>query len=193
MEKVTAFSSRLPQPGWPSPALKSKIFCIGLSGTGTRALNQAFKLLGFNSRHYPRSLEDFEKYQVLLDIPVSCRYRELDILFPGSKFILTARDLESWLDNRSRKPADAHEKSIWVRETRLRTYGIPGYDREKYIQRHKEYHDGVEQYFASRPQDLLHMNIINGEGWNVLCPFLNVAAPDRPFPVVRNAHSPIRK
>lgn len=173
--------------------MNHKIFCIGLSGTGTRSLNAAFKILRFNSKHYPRSLEDFERYQVLLDIPVSCRYKELDILFPGSKFILTVRDLESWLDNRSRKPADLHEKSLWVRETRLRTYGVPSYQREKYIQRYKEFHEGVDEYFASRPQDILRMNIIKGDGWSTLCPFIETKIPDCPFPVIRNAHSPAKR
>ncbi len=171
--------------------MKSKIFCIGLSGTGTRSLNQAFKILGFNSKHYPRSLEDFEKYDVLSDIPVSCRYRELDVLFPGSKFILTIRNLDSWLNNRSRKPADLHQKSLWVRETRLRTYGVPNYQEDIYIQRYKEFHDGVSEYFANRPNDLLRMNIIEGDGWEALCPFLDVPQPQLAFPSIKNSHSPI--
>jgi hypothetical protein len=175
-----------------SNSTEPKIFCIGLSGTGTRSLDAAFKMLGYKSKHFPRSLEDFEKYQVLSDIPVSCRYRELDVLFPGARFILTLRDLESWLDNRSRKPVDEHQKSLWVRETRLRTYGIPEFERNFYKQRHKEFHEGVYEYFEHRPQDLLTMNIIDGDGWDVLCPFLGVRIPEQPFPVIRNAHSPKR-
>jgi Sulfotransferase domain len=168
-----------------------KIFCIGLSGTGTRSLNEAFKILGYNSKHYPRSLEDFETYDVLLDIPVSCRYQDLDILFPGSRFILTTREMDSWLDNRVRKPADLHEKSLWVRETRLRTYGSPEFDKEKYTQLHRGFHQGVDQYFSERPEDLLKMNIIGGEGWGALCQFLHIhEIPIQPFPVVKNIHSP---
>lgn len=170
-----------------------KIFCIGLSGTGTRSLNAAFRLLGFHSKHYPKQLSDFEKYDVLLDIPVACRYRELDALFPGSRFILTVREMESWLDNRSRKPLDPQEKSLWVRETRLRTYGRPDYERESYIKLYNDYHDGVREYFRDRPQDLLTMNIIEGDGWDALCPFLGIEPPDGvDFPVIRNAHSPKR-
>ena len=171
-------------------AFPGKIFCIGLSGTGTRSLHLAMKVLGLSSCHFPRHLDDFAKYQVLSDIPVSCRYRELDAMFPGSKFILTTRKLEGWLDNRSRKPADQRPPSLWIQETRLRTYGVISFDRERYTQRHREFHEGVDAYFADRPQDLLVLRVVEGEGWEKLCPFLGIPIPDQPFPVVRNVHSP---
>lgn len=171
----------------------AKIFCIGLSGTGTRSLHRAMRLLGLSSCHYPQSLEDFARHQVLLDIPVACRYRELDIMFPGSRFILTTRELESWLDNRSRKPPDRTPPSLWVQENRLRTYGVPAFDRELYRVRHKQYHDGVHEYFKDRPGDLMVMSVVEGDGWDKLCPFLGVPVPiGQPFPTVRNAHSPVR-
>ena len=170
-----------------------KIFCIGLSGTGTRSLNEAFNILGYNSKHYPRSLEDFQNYDVLLDIPVSCRYRDLDVLFPNSRFILTMREMDSWLDNRSRKPEDVREKSLWVRETRLRTYGFSAFDREHYIEAYTEFHDGVDEYFSLRSNDLLKMDIIEGDGCDDLCSFLNISEiPSQPFPVIRNSHSPVK-
>lgn len=175
-------------------AATNKIFCIGLSGTGTRSLHRAMKLLNLSSCHYPQSLDDFEKHQILLDIPVSCRYRELDVMFPGSRFILTTRELESWLNNRSRKPPDATPPSLWVQENRLRTYGVPAFDREVYRVRHKQYHDGVFEFFADRPGDLFVMSVCDGEGWEKLCPFLGLPIPkDTPFPAVRNAHSPPAK
>jgi hypothetical protein len=168
----------------------SKIFGIGLSGTGTHSLNYALKLLGYTAKHYPDSLEDFMRYEALTDISVSCRYRELDKIFPGSKFILTTRDLEGWLANRAKKPGGKKRKRFWRMETNLRTYGTLSYDREKYIARYAEYHAGVREYFAERPGDLLSIDIIGGEGWEKLCAFLGRETPDTPFPKIIDKRQP---
>ena len=42
--------------------------------------------------------------------------------------------------------------------------------------------NGIKEYFRNRPNDLLVMNICNGEGWKVLCPFLDKSIPDVQFP-----------
>lgn len=38
------------------------------------------------------------------------------------------------------------------------------------------------QYFGNKKSQLLVMNIINGDGWNKLCFFLNKPIPNKPFP-----------
>lgn len=170
----------------PETAFTGKIFCIGLSGTGTRSFNYAMRLLGFKTCHYPQNLDEFERHQVLADIPVACRYRDLDVLFPGSKFILTTREKQSWLKNRSRKPADRKLPNLWERETRLRTYGRLQFEHDHYVKLYDEYHDGVDQFFAGREQDLLKIEIVSGEGWEQLCPFVGISEiPARPFPLVK--------
>ena len=40
----------------------------------------------------------------------------------------------------------------------------------------------VCESFQDRPNDLLIMNILQGDGWDVLCPFLGKPAPQSPFP-----------
>jgi hypothetical protein len=46
--------------------------------------------------------------------------------------------------------------------------------------------DKVSHYFASRPQDLLTINIEDEENpWQVLCKFLQVQIPETPFPHLR--------
>jgi len=44
------------------------------------------------------------------------------------------------------------------------------------------HHEHVEQYFKNRADDLLVMNIFDGDGWDVLYPFLGKPIPDVPFP-----------
>lgn len=165
-----------------SCAFTGKIFVIGLSGTGTRSLHMAFRMLGIHSRHYPRAMEEFEEFQALSDIPVTCRYRYLDKLFPNSKFIFTTREVESWLGNRKRKPADKKLASFWIKLNRLMTYECLEYDEAKLRAAHERWHSEIRDYFKGR-EDFLEMNIIKGDGWEKLCPFIdatNVGALEFP-------------
>ena len=51
----------------------------------------------------------------------------------------------------------------------------------KIPQLHSKYHE-INTYFKNRPNDLLVMNICEGDGWEMLCPFLGTDIPDVPFP-----------
>lgn len=164
---------------------EGKVFVIGLSGTGTRSLHWAFQMLGISSCHYPMSPDDFDRYQALSDIPVTCRFKALDELYPGARFIYTTRNLDSWLNNRSRKPPDQVPVPFWMRLNRMLTYGTLGYDKEKLRQAHQRWDAEIRGHFAGRDGDLLIMSILEGEGWEVLCPFLGAEVPEgTPFPKV---------
>ena len=181
---------------WTAPRVGScrfrgRIFAIGLSGTGTRSLHRALVMLGVKAAQYPEYPDEFDRYQAFLDIPVACRFKTLDVLYPGSKFILTVRDLESWLANRSRKPARSAHLRYWIRENRHLTYGRQSYDRDAYIEAYRKHHAEIEAYFLSRPGDLLKMNIVGGDGWDLLCPFIDAELRKRvDFPNIGNPHSP---
>lgn len=169
-----------------SCSFTGKIFVIGLSGTGTRSLHYAFRMLGIKSCHNPLKPEYFDEYQALLDIPVACRFKLLDKLYPGSRFIHTTRDLESWLDNRSRKPQDRRQIPFWMMLNRMETYGRLDFEREAYIENHKRWASEIESYFDGR-DDCLHLNILGGEGWEKLCPFLDAKLwEDCEFPKIKN-------
>ena len=106
-----------------------KIFCIGLSKTGTRSLHDALQVLGLRSVHWggpePQTavqrgleirvaveralqegrplLEDLEEADAYSDIQaLSINFDVLDRQYPDSRFILTVRDLEDWLESRTR-------------------------------------------------------------------------------------------
>ena len=90
---------------------QAKVFGIGLSKTGTTSLYAALDRLGFRSGTYRHlralgldawfrgdfSGDPLGDYDALSDLPVGAFYRQLDRRYPGSKFILTHRDRESWL------------------------------------------------------------------------------------------------
>jgi hypothetical protein len=172
-----------------------KIFCIGLNKTGTISLHRALELLGFNSLHWggPNTrrqieqaiaegrplVEDFAHYDAFSDIWVlSENFDLIDRQYPGSKFILTTRDLGSWLESRRR-----HVETNILNKVQGQYDGnFLTIDEDAWSLQHREHHSRVRAYFADRPNDLLVMNIVAGDGYDVLCPFLGLPVPDDPFP-----------
>jgi hypothetical protein len=182
-----------------------KIFGIGLNKTGTRSLHSALEILGFRSAHWggddlqsavvrgpqirdavERALRDgrplldeigdFDAYSDIESL--STNFDVVDRQYPGSKFILTTRPLTDWLDSRAR-----HVEANVARRARGEYAGTflvidrPGWEAAFLAHERR-----VRSYFASRPDDLLVMDVGRGDGWDVLCPFLGVPVPDRPFP-----------
>lgn len=172
----------------------NKIFCIGLAKTGTTSLYEAMVQLGFKSVH--GFLEDenrkFEDYQFISDMPVQTRFEALDQRFPGSKFIYTFRQKESWFKSCERFFSQHHppEKmtSITLRY-RIEQFGITGFDKKIFSRVYDEHKVRVENYFEDRPDDFLKMDICGGDSWNKLCDFLELPLPDKniPFPAKNQA------
>lgn len=129
----------------------------------------------------------------LTDIPVCPFYPALDRAYPNSKFVLTVRDKESWLASceahfRAReadRQAGSAEADYWrfVDEMRTWVYGVRSFDRRRFAAAYDAHQAAVTRYFQGRPDDLLVLNITNGEGWKELCAFLGrKRTPGVPFP-----------
>ncbi|MGV6801170.1 MAG: sulfotransferase family protein [bacterium] len=178
-----------------SDLTKTKIFGVGFHKTGTTSLFAALQLLdykvsgtvGFELSYEQLTeqalalcLETAQKYDAVEDMPWPLYYKELDQAFPGSKFILTVRDLEKWYLSVSNHFSD-HTPPMHSL--------IYGPDKAKaiahkdhWIATHQAHIDAVLAYFATRPDDLLVMDFAQGDGWEKLCPFLGVTIPNTPFP-----------
>lgn len=163
---------------------RPKIFGIGLSKTGTTTLTQALEILGCTATHFPRSDREIEFCDAATDAPVADIFEQLDIRFPGSKFIYTVREREQWLRScekyysiRQRQPDDI------ALELRRKFYGQAEFDRERFAAGYDRHHERVLSYFADRPGDLLILDICGEDaGWPLLCRFLEKSVPDTPFP-----------
>jgi hypothetical protein len=184
------------------PDQTSKIFGIGLSKTGTSSLCRALNELEISSVHYPHDLTTFRelasanyslsilnKYQSITDIPVAPFYPQLDAIYPESKFILTVRNLDRWLDSIEHHWNFMHEWSKRDRYFRRFTefitacvYGSYEFNRERFAYVYNKHYRDVLSYFLDRPDDLLVLDACGGEGWEELCSFLKIATPDRPYP-----------
>jgi hypothetical protein len=75
----------------------SKIFIIGLPRTGTTSISVTLLQHGFNVAHTAFTQHAFSLADVISDSPCFSDYKQLDQLFPNSKFIYLQRDLCKWL------------------------------------------------------------------------------------------------
>lgn len=170
-----------------------KVFGIGLSRTGTTSLAMALEVLGYRTKHAPLHVWDIAAHDATTDISVAARYRFLDRMFPGAKFILTVRDLARWLESCRDHWREQTQRESGIeppilasyREPEFLVYGGFGFDAERFAAAYRRHEHEVREYFADRPGDLLVMDICGGDGWQPLLEFLG-AGPDVPFPC-RNA------
>jgi hypothetical protein len=168
-----------------------KVFGIGFHKTGTKSLAEALRRLGYRvtgpngtgdediaGKLLPMTLALAEQFDGFQDNPWPLVYREMDRQFPGSKFVLTLRPMESWVGSVVRH--------FGTKTTPMRRLmygaGSPLGNEAIYIERHKRHIDEVRDYFRDRPQDFLTLRITEGEGWQQLCPFLGRPVPESPFP-----------
>lgn len=188
----------------------AKIFGVGLSRTGTKSLSLALDILGFTIAHYPidqitlQNLQaDNHQFDILkyvdgiTDITVLPFYKRLDQDFLGSKFILTVRDRHSWLTslhkhwdydqhllNTSPLDEDAQRNFTITQLLKQKVFGQLIFEPEHMSAIYQSYYDEITANFQGRPDNLLVLNICDGEGWEKLCPFLGCPIPQQPFPFI---------
>lgn len=182
--------------------MEPKVFGLGLSKTGISSLWRALNGLGYRVTHYPS--RPFcvgglpEEWDGAVDIPV-CRYfPHLDELHPGSKFILTTRLFEPWVDSLEahwrRRPRET--LSHWGMQNREAIYKgaawLPEHLNQQPLEdlkfdnemwkRHAariyyNYHKKVFAYFKERPDDLLIIGPGWDDNWSRLLAFMAPAWP----------------
>ena len=173
--------------------MTGKIIGVGFQKTGTSTLREALKILGYSVKdvtpralvpilrgNYSKIRRMLEKYDAVEDTPWYMIYEELDQLFPGSKFILTIRDEEAWYTSVSKHIGDlraAHHEWIYGRGK-----GVVKYHKQNTIKVYRRHNSEVLEYFKDRPGDLLVLDFTKGDGWDMLCNFLDKEVPEVPFP-----------
>ena len=107
-------------------------------------------------------------------------YKELDKLIPGSKFILTIRDEESWYKSVNRHIGDLRSpEHEWIYG---KGKGLPKNGKANTIKIYNNHNKEVIDYFKDRPNDLLVIDFTKGDKWDKLCAFLEKDVPNTPFP-----------
>ena len=179
-------------------SMRPKIFGIGLSRTGTTSLTEALRLLGYKAVHCPLSLvslhgqgltlshDVIRRFDAFTDSPVACMYRELDETFPGSKFILTTRPLEKWMNSvrRMRMSFELLKLLPKVRRLAKELCGTTSFSDDSVLERAFCKHGAqVREYFGDRlDKDLLVLDVGAPYAWENLCAFLGHDRPHIAFP-----------
>ena len=186
------------------PVRSTKVVGIGLPKTGTTSLGYCLRRFGFKHRTYDMHLaakvkknqladamREAEKYESFEDWPWFMLYKEFDLRFPNTKFVLTLRkDTATYV----RSLQGHHEREgirnpDWVKPhwwDEVQGMQPAEWDYGKSAQRYENHNRAVLDYFAGRVgKDLLVVCWENGDGWNALSRFLNKRAPTEPFPHLR--------
>ena len=170
---------------------KKPVFGIGLNKTATTSLHFALTSLGYKSVHWQgdgfseitgKLIDDGRPlpHEAYTDVAsVTEKFRQLDRQYPDAAFILTTRDLDSWIASRSRhvqrnrlENAAGHSHT-WTME-----------DPAAWKLERARHHEAVLDYFRDRPGKLLVLDIVGGDGWEPLCDFLGCPVPEEAFPNV---------
>jgi hypothetical protein len=186
--------------------LPTRIFGIGAHKTATTSLHNAFQILGYPSGHwknahwaksiYNQILQEgrsltLEKCYALCDLPIPFLFRQLDVAYPRSKFILTTRPEKEWLESVRKhwNPEFNPQQAYWKNDPFTKiihraVYGQNHFDPEVMIQKYRQHNADVLEYFKDRPDDLLVMDMADTltSPWAKLCPFLGVRVPNCQYP-----------
>jgi len=175
-----------------------KVISCGWGKTGTTSLQEAYRTLGYKTEGGDRvwwpEVDDgdiknhADNYEALGDDIWRFRYKELDLLYPGSKFILTTRRhpvipaISAWYR--------AHTTKLkgYVKGKHKRLPGLDGYSKPSRgwviqvmlgVEKHQV---NVMEHFKSRPNQLLVMCMDYDDRWGRLCNYLGKPIPNTPFP-----------
>jgi hypothetical protein len=197
---------------WRKRIVSLKVIGCGLGRTATFSMKFALEHLGFGPCYHmaevmtemrsnvplwldavkgrPDWAAIFNGYQATMDYPACTYWRELADHYPDAKLVLTVRDPDSWFDSVS--------ETIFSERMQGSLVGSPIGDMMQGV---------IFKAFGGRAQDRAFMTdwfrrrnqqLIDAfpaerllvfspkQGWEPLCAFLGVPAPDVPFPRVNS-------
>ncbi|MBM4268845.1 MAG: sulfotransferase family protein [Deltaproteobacteria bacterium] len=180
----------------------------GWGRTGTMSLKAALERIGFPCHHmsevfaHPEHVRVFTaaargervdwndvygSYRATVDWPGSAFWRELMAAYPSAKVLLSEREPERWYESyleTIHQPLvegwpgqDAWNEMVRLAIVERDLAGKPS-DRESVIDAFRRHNAEVR---ATVPKERLLVFDVR-EGWEPLCRFLGVDAPDEPFP-----------
>lgn len=176
---------------------RPRVFGIGLNKTGTSSFHQALTILGFESLHWGgpsirQCVEDAlaagrpllanldPRYDAFSDIEaLSKNFLLLDEQYPGSRFVLTVRPVDAWIDSRRRHvETNVRRKEAGEYDGRFLRVDEAGWraDWESHLA-------GAREHFAGR-DDYLEIDLTTNPGWGPLCALLQLPPPAEPYPWV---------
>jgi hypothetical protein len=174
---------------------RPRVFGIGLNKTGTSSLHRAMELLGYRSLHWggppvrqaveaalaagePMLARLDPSYDAFSDIlPIARHFDVLDEQYPGSRFVLTVRDVDQWVQSRRRHVE--HNQALAEAGEYQGTFLVV--DEAAWRDEWHDHVGRVRRHFAGRT-DFAEVDIAAGDGWAPFVELLGVEPPEVPFP-----------
>ena len=168
---------------------------------GYKIFNNPFGIRNFRLKTPGIDLFQFDEFDAFADIPIAYCYKELDRMYPNTKFILTTRELESWLKScrwhmsnpyRPGRPKWWNEKEMgkWtamstnmINRLNYDLYGSVVFDEPLFRKTYERHFNDVQEHFRGREEVLLVLDISARNSWDRLCAFLDKPVPSIPFPM----------
>jgi hypothetical protein len=165
----------------------TKVFGIGLGKTGTKTLTWMLNILGWHTAHHLLDPMQYDKFDAVTDTPTHVYLLSTDIRYPDSKYILTVRDINSWLDS-WKAWTNSHKADPAQTRSRMISYGCSQYDETKLTKIYDRHYAFIKWHFQSYgPERLLELSLCDKtipdeKKWDSLCAFLGVPNPSIPIP-----------
>jgi hypothetical protein len=172
--------------------LKNKVFSIGFHKTGTTSLEVVLRKLGLricgnvgkDNPYISVAARDIaftllEHFDAFRDNPWTVLFRDLDQACPESKFILTVRSPERWIQSvLNAFGGQSTPMREWIYEV-----GNPIGNETLYLRRYLKHLDDVCAYFKGQPEKLLVINVTEDPlAIDKICTFIGKAKPMDRFP-----------
>ena len=174
---------------------RPRIFGIGLNKTGTMSFDRAMTILGYESLHdggpevshsVKEAIDDAKPLLSYLDPRLdafsdigllSRRFGILDNQYPGSRFVLTTRHVDDWIDS----PRRHVQLNLAARAAGKQHGTFLVIDEKKWAREWQHHTTRVRAYFQGR-DNFLEIDLIKDPSWQPICNFLDVPEPAEPFP-----------
>jgi hypothetical protein len=163
-----------------------KVFQIGFNKCGTDSISRLFKSSGYNAAHWEKGklartikynlnnnikiLTGIENFMCYTDLDSTIDefpneafkyFKEIDKQYPGSKFILNLRNIDTWIESRIHHNPFGKNSTKKYSDLFQQHYGLKNIEEVKeYWKNDWETHiKNVLEYFKDRPDDLIVFNI----------------------------------
>ena len=178
-----------------------KVFCVGLSKTGTTSFGECMKLLGYHhlcgfdqraadyylGRDIAALDELVAQHDSFDDWPWPSLFKRYAHRYPNSKFVLTTRKSSlTWLESYK-----VHCETLLFQWSPFEHYNrgffgtvCPHGQEEAHIRVYENHSRIVQQYFCEQPQRLLQLCFDTDPVWDKLCAFLSCEPSTMPVPHV---------
>jgi hypothetical protein len=179
---------------------RPRVFCIGLNKTATSSFHAAMEVLGLKSVHgggpdwggdeinqaVREALNDGRPLLSGLDPSIDAfsdvgllatHFDLLDEQYPGSRFVLTVRPLDDWIDSRRRHV----ERNIARRDAGDYDGAFVVVDEDLWREQWHRHVGRARRHFEGRPE-FLELDLTASPGWAPLCHLVQLPEPAEPFP-----------